>query len=129
MANELFINCLSGREALHRSVSCLTLAWLRNPNKECKVPKQCWKEKTKLITELWESSFDDCRDFVMSSWKKHQTVLQGLCSSCLEVGRVSYSNARIINWDELKTNFGLNDGVVETYTDIGSYNSDSTESD
>jgi len=129
MANQLFINCLSGREALHRSVSRLTLTWLRNPNQECKVPKQCWKEKTKLITELWDSSFDECQAFVMSSWKKHQTVLRGLCSACLEVGRVAYSNGRIINWEELKTNFGLDDVVVETCTDIGSYSSSSTESD
>jgi hypothetical protein len=133
MANKLFINCLSGRESLHRSVSSLTLAWLRDENKECKIPKQCWKEKTKLITSLWNTGVDDSLEYAMASWKRHE-IFEGLCSSCLEAGRVAYSHARIINWDELKTIFGLDDleagsEASSDTTDSDSDGSASTESD
>jgi hypothetical protein len=45
----------------------------------------------------------------MDSWEENDLSSLDLCSSCLAVAKSAYYNARIINWDELKSYFGLLD--------------------
>lgn len=109
---------------MHRSVSSLTLHWLQDNNKECENVKQCRKKKFTFISELWVSSIDFSLDFALNPWEE-VGLGSGLCSSCIEDAKATYNLARIINWDELETNFGLRD--LEADSDLEALDTDSSE--
>lgn len=124
--NRLLINCLLGREHLHRSVSSLTFIWLHDndalSSSDCK--NQCQKKRSMLITKLWNNDIQFSLKFAMHSWDP--TFGEGLCFSCSQAAKAAYSRARITNWDRLKTYFGL--GELEDEPDSESSYSDSDDS-
>jgi hypothetical protein len=120
-----------GRERLHRSVSSLTLTWLYDNNAlssyDCK--SQCQKKRSILISKLWNNDIQFSLKFAMLPWEI-LTLDEELCSSCSKAAKVAYWKARITNWDQLKTYFGicdLEDQSQASYSDSDC--SDSAKSD
>ncbi|KAF8802134.1 hypothetical protein BYT27DRAFT_7244823 [Phlegmacium glaucopus] len=113
LINKLLINCLLGREDLHRSVSSLTLASLHGDKSSpdgCKTTQQCREKRSTLTTQIWNNNVQFSLQFGMDSWKPWQvTYGEGLCSTCLESARVAHRKARVTNWKQLKTYFRLCD--------------------
>ena len=130
--DRLLINCLLGRERLHRSVSSLSLAWLYDNNllssSDCK--SRCQKKRSLLITKLWNNNIQYSLQFALDPWED-LNLGEELCSSCSQAAKVVYQDARYLNWNLLKEYFGLSDLEDELDTDL-SYSdssSDSSQSD
>jgi len=128
--NRLAINCLLGRERLHRSVSSLTLKWLHDnnalPSLDCK--NKCQKRRSMLITQLWNNDIQFSLKFALHSWEL-VNLGEGLCSSCSRAAQVAYQRARTTNWDQLKTYFGLCDLEDELDWEASSSDFDSSQSE
>jgi hypothetical protein len=97
---------------------------LRDNNKDCKTIKQCRKKKSTFITDLWDCGIDFSLEFALNPWEEVD-LGSGLCSSCVEDAKMAYNLARIINWDDLKANFGLDD--LEADSDPEALDTDSSE--
>jgi len=61
-----------------------------------------------LITELWDNDIQFSISFALHPWED-LGLGDGLCLSCRGAAKVAYCKARITNWDQLKTYFGLCD--------------------
>jgi hypothetical protein len=109
----------------------VTLAWLHDSNAlpvlgfDCKT--QCQKRRSVLITNLWNNDIQFSLKFAMLSWDS--TFGEGLCVHCSKAAKVAYTRARITNWGQLKTYFGLEDLEHEPDLEPSYSDSDSSQSD
>lgn len=129
--NRLLSNCLLGRERLHRSVSSLTLAWLYDSTtmsrSDCKT--QCQKKRFWLINKLWNDDIQFSLKFALHPWKDLHFVNRELCPSCSKVAQLAYDKARIANWKQLNSYFGICDLRDELHWGESSSDSDSSQSE
>ncbi|KAF8802141.1 hypothetical protein BYT27DRAFT_7113037 [Phlegmacium glaucopus] len=131
LINKLLINCLSGREHLHRSVSSLTLAWSHGNKSSpdgCQTTQKCQEKRSMLITKIWNNNVQFSLKFAMQKWE-HLSLGEGLCSTCLRSAKVAYGKARVANWEQLKTYFGLCDLEDKPESDSDSSASDESDAD
>jgi hypothetical protein len=65
-----------------------------------------------LINKLWNNDIQFSLKFAVYPWED-LNLDEGLCIFCSQAAKVAYRNARIINWGQLKTYFGLGLGDLE----------------
>jgi hypothetical protein len=83
-----------------------------------------------LITKLWNNDIQFSLKFALHPWEDLTFKLgEGLCLSCSQAAKVAYGNARIANWGQLKTYFGLCDLEYEPDSEPSYSDSDSSQSD